>query len=154
AICAAAVLLLYSAPVFSAPAEAKQKSVAVRHPNLLLNPDEIAQVKLKVQKYPWAARLLDRVKAKAEKDGAAVETALAYVLTGQTNYARRLRNHLMNEAREYLRHYERLDVKAEPEWGRWNHWGATAWAYDLAFDLFTTEERAELERWLRAAGQT
>jgi hypothetical protein len=153
-ICAATALLLNSPLVFSAPVDLKQQPVAVRHPNLLLNPDELAQVKLKVQEQPWAARLLDRVKAKAEKDSAPLEAALAYALTGQTNYARSLRNRLMNEARDYLRHYEKLDVKAEPEWGRWSYWGATAWAYDLGFDLFTVDERAELERWLRAAAQT
>src|SRR6266496_2800824 len=88
-------------------AEAEHKSVTVRHPNLLLNQTEIDQIKLKVRDHPWAARLLDRVKAKAEKDGPAVEAALAYVLTGQTNYARRVRNRLMSEAREQMRHYEK-----------------------------------------------
>lgn len=127
---------------------------AVRHPNLLLNQQEIDHVKLKVRDYPWAARLLDRVKAKAEKDGAAVETALAYVLTGQTNYARNVRSRLLNDAREYMRHYGKLDIRAEPEWGRWTHWGAIAWAYDLTYDAFTSEERAELERWLRTAART
>jgi hypothetical protein len=32
--------------------------------------------------------------------------------------------------------------------------GATAWAFDLAYDALTAEERVELERWLRAAGRT
>ena len=51
-------------------------------------------------------------------------------------------------------HYEKIDVKAEPEWGRWNWWGATAWAYDLAYDTFTPGERVEVERWLRTAART
>src|SRR4029434_4924578 len=85
--------------------EDDQKGVAVHDPNLLLNQAEIDQIKLKVRENAWAARLLDRVKAKAEKDGAAVEAALAYVLTGQTHYARSVRNRLMNEAREYMRHF-------------------------------------------------
>jgi|GEM_PF-5566080 hypothetical protein len=84
AICAGTVWLLDSPPIFSAPAEIKPSSVAVSHPNLLLNQEEIAQIRLKIREQPWAARLVDRVKAKAEKDGPAVEAALAYVLTGQT----------------------------------------------------------------------
>ena len=83
-----------------------------------------------------------------------METALAYVLTGQTNYARKVRNRLMSDAREQMRHYEKLDVKAEPEWGRWSHWGATAWAYDLAYAAFTPDERVEVERWLRTVART
>jgi len=152
---ASAVLLL--ATGFATPMvaqDADQKSVAVRHPNLLLNKMEIEQVRLKVRDNAWAARLLERVRAKAEKDGALLEAALAYALTGQTNYARSARNRLMAEARDEMRHYEKLDVKAEPEWGRWTWWGATAWAYDLAYDVFTADERVELERWLRTAAQT
>ena len=52
------------------------KGIAVQHPNLLLTKAEIDGIKLKVQEQPWAARLLDRVKAKAEKDGSVLETAL------------------------------------------------------------------------------
>ena len=44
AVCAVTVLLLDSPPIFGAPAEVKQKSVAVSHPNLLLNQDEIEKV--------------------------------------------------------------------------------------------------------------
>jgi hypothetical protein len=140
--------------VVTAAQEVARGNLAVRHPNLLLNQAEIDQIKLTVREHSWAARLLERVKTNADKDGAAVDAALAYVLTGQTNYARRVRNRLTSEAREYMRHYEKLDVQAEPEWGRWTWWGATAWAYDLAYDAFTTDERAEVERWLRTAART
>src|SRR6266487_3177507 len=99
AICAATVLLLDSLQI-RARAEIEQKSVGVHHPNLLLNQKEIEQVKFKVQEEPWAARLLDRVKEKAQKDGAVIETALAYVLTGRTNYAASVRKRLLSEARE------------------------------------------------------
>ncbi len=153
AICAATVLLLDSLQI-RARAEIEQKSVGVHHPNLLLNQKEIEQVKFKVQEEPWAARLLDRVKEKAQKDGAVIETALAYVLTGRTNYAASVRKRLLSEARDQMAHYEKLDVQAEPEWARWNWWGATAWAYDLAYETFPPEERTEIERWLRIAGRT
>lgn len=153
---ASAVTLLVIA-VFCAAAlaqDAGQKSVAVRHSNLLLNKEEIKQVKLKVRDNPWAARLLDRVKTIAEKDGASLETALAYVLTGEAKYALNLRKRLIGEARDQMPHYEKIDVKAEPEWGRWSWWGATAWAYDLGYDAFTADERVEVERWLRTAART
>ena len=60
----------------------------------------------------------------------------------------------MREARDQMPRYEKLDVEAEPEWGRWTWWGATAWAYDLAYDAFTPDERTEVERWLRTAART
>ena len=60
------------------------------------------------------------------------------MLTGEERYAKSLRNRLVGDARNDLRHYEQLDVQAEPEWGRWTHWGANAWAYDLAYDAFAT----------------
>src|SRR5436190_3085900 len=153
AVCAVTVLLLDSPPIFGAPAEVKQKSVAVSHPNLLLNQDEIAQIKLKVREYPWAARLLELVKAKAQKDNSLIENALAYSLTGEAKYATNVRDQLVREAREQMPHYDKLDVKAEPEWARWNWWGATAWGYDLAYDVLSSDERVEIERWLRTAGR-
>jgi hypothetical protein len=94
----------------------------------LLNQAEIEQIKVKIREHGWAARLLELVKAKAEKDNAVLEAAIAYALTGQTNYARSVRQRLVAEARDQMRHYEKLDVKAEPEWGRWTWWGAIAWA--------------------------
>jgi hypothetical protein len=148
-------LLVLAALAVPSPAqEASQKPVAVSHPNLLLNPNEIEQVKLKIKTHPWAARLLERVKAKAEKEEAALEAALAYTLTGEVKYAAVARHRLLREAREQMPHYDQLDVTAEPEWGRWTWWGNVAWAYDLAYGTFTANERGEIERWLRTAGRT
>src|SRR2546428_8168832 len=139
---------------FSLIPGSEHKNVVVQHPNLLLNRTEIDQIKLKVRDHPWAARLLDRVKAKAEKDNALIENALSYALTGEGKYAINVRNQLVREAREQMPHYDKLDINAEPEWARWNWWGATAWAYDLAYDALSTDERVEIERWLRTAGRT
>lgn len=135
-------------------ADSARASAPARHPNLLLSQDEIEQVKVKIREHAWAARLLERVKAKAEKDGAPLEAALAYALTGESKYADTARRQLLNEARNQMPHYEKLEIKAEPEWGRWSWWGAIAWAYDLAYDAFTPEERTEIERWLRTAART
>src|SRR5262249_45171217 len=149
-----AILVFAAFGAAAAAQESKRHGVAVRHPNLLLDQKEIEQIKLKIRDHAWAARLLDRVKHKAENDGALLEAALAYALTRDPKYASIARDRLLSEAREQLPHYEKLDVKAEPEWGRWNWWGATAWAYDLAYDAFAADERAQLERWLRAAART
>src|ERR1043165_3044345 len=70
-----------------------------KHPNLLLNQNEIDQVKLKIIEQPWAARLLERTKTKAEKEESALDAALAYVLTGETKYADMARRRLLREAR-------------------------------------------------------
>src|SRR5437870_1208 len=105
--------------------EAERKPVAVHHPNLLLSPAAIEGVKLKVKELPWAARLLERVKAKAQNDGAVIEAAIAWTLTGEEKFAQSARRQLLHDAREQMPHYETIDVKAEPEWGRWTWWGAT-----------------------------
>jgi hypothetical protein len=151
----AAGLIIFAA--LSAPLaaqEAQRKSVGVKHPNLLLNKEEIDQVKLKIKEHPWAARLLDRVKEKAEKDGAVLDSAIAFALTGEKKYADVARGTLLREARDQRPQYEKLDIKSQPEWGRWNWWGATAWAYDLTYGAFSSEERAEIERWFRTAAKT
>jgi hypothetical protein len=149
-----ALLVLAAFSGAAAAQQTERKAVAVRHPNLLLNQKEIEQIKLKIKEYAWAARLLDRVKDTAVKDGAALEAALAYAMTGDRKYASIARDRLVSEAREQLPQYKKLDVRAEPEWGRWTWWGATAWAYDLAYDAFSAEERTEIERWLRTAART
>jgi hypothetical protein len=63
----ASTVALFFTAAFAASApgqQAERKSVAVQHPNLLLNQTEIERLKHKVQEDPWARRLLDRVKAK------------------------------------------------------------------------------------------
>src|SRR5262245_30443741 len=90
----------------TAAQEIERKGVAVRHPNLLLNQQEIEQIKLKVREHAWAARLLDRVRAKAEQDSAVLETALAYSLTGEARYACGVRDRLVGEARDQIPRYE------------------------------------------------
>jgi hypothetical protein len=148
------LLILAACGARSMGAEAEQKTAVVHHPNLLLSPVEIEGVKLKVKELPWAAGLLERVKAKAQNDGAVIESAIAWTLTGEAKFAQSARRQLLHDAREQMPHYEKIDVKAEPEWGRWTWWGATAWAYDLTWDTFAAEERTEVEKWLRTAART
>ncbi|MGB2824165.1 MAG: alginate lyase family protein, partial [Phycisphaerae bacterium] len=125
---------------------------AVRHPNLLLNRQEIEQVRAKVRRHEWAARLLDRVKEMAKDPGRNIrETALAYALTGEKRYADQARRHLTGQARHGIGEYEKLDLKLHPEYGAWTPWGTYAWAYDLTHETFSPEERQLVERWLRMA---
>src|SRR6476620_7768105 len=91
-------IVLLVVAVFAAAAPARGdgvKPVAVRHPNLLLSREEIEQVKVKVKEHPWAARLLERVEEKAEKENAALEWALAYALTGEARYGRGVHERLL-----------------------------------------------------------
>jgi len=126
----------------------------VRHPNLLLNRDEIEQLKGKIRAQPWAADLFERVKAMAEEmvtKGARNEreVALCYALTGEKRYADAVRRLLLQHAREFETQRPKVDLKLQPEWGAWEPWGVRAWAYDLTYDTFSPEERNRVEQWLR-----
>src|SRR6188474_758358 len=105
-----ALVVLATLVAGAAADENQPKSVAVRHPNLLLNKAEIEEIKLKVREHAWAAQLLERVKKKAEENDAVVEKALAYVLTGEVMYANDVRDRLLGETRDQMPHYEKLDV--------------------------------------------
>jgi hypothetical protein len=140
------------------PAQAPQ-SKTVRHPNLLLNREEIEQVKQKIKQYPWAAALWARVKALADQpgvhpEGNLREAALAYVLSGQPSYGEKVREHLVHQARSGLAEYAKVNLRLQPEYGAWGPWGVYAWAYDLTWDRFRPEERQLVERWLRTVAQT
>lgn len=152
-------LLLLAAQAGAAAEEKPQPSPAaagpqVRHPNLLLNPDEIKQIKDKIRAQRWAADLFERVKAMAEEmvtKGARNEreAALCYVLTGDKKYADSVRHLLVQYAKEYEAQRPKVDFKVQPEWGSWEPRGMHAWAYDLTFDTFSPEERRHVEGWLR-----
>jgi hypothetical protein len=151
-------LLLWTARA-SAAAEEPQPSPAaaspgVRHPNLLLNRDEIDQIKGKIRAQRWAADLFERVRAMAEElvtRGAQNEreAALCYALTGEKRYADAVRHSLLQSARDFERERPNVDMKLQPEWGAWNPWCVYAWAYDLTYDAFSPEERRRVEDWLR-----
>ena len=126
----------------------------VRHPNLLLNRNEIDEIKNKIRVQPWAAGLFQRVKTMADDmvtKGARNqrEAALCYVLTGGKRYADSVRNLLLQYAREFESQRPKLDLKLQPEWGAWEAWGVHAWTYDLTWDTFSPEEHRRVEDWLR-----
>ena len=138
----------------------------VKHPNLLLNCDEIEEVKAKIDKYPWAARLFERVKKlSATPDGWPAtpfggtqvrSQALCYVITGERAYADRARDFLLGQARNDIPRFEGqdLNVATFPGFNIWQGpWGSYAWAYDLTYDTFSAEERQLVERWLRIVGR-
>jgi hypothetical protein len=133
------------------PATASPK---VRHPNLLLNRDEIEAIKGKIRAQRWAADLFERVKAMADEMVAKGtrnerEAALCYALTGEKRYADSVRRLLLDYARDFQTQRPKSDLKLQPEWGAWEPWGVHAWAYDLTYDTFSPEERRRVEGWLR-----
>lgn len=131
---------------------------AVKHPNLLLDTQEIEAIRQKLQTEPWAGALFEKLKAGADgldldrHDGLR-NTALLYAITGEKSYGDRARAKLLNEARENIARIEKVDLKVEPEAYAWAPWGATAWAYDLCYDTFSAAERELVERYLRSGCQ-
>jgi hypothetical protein len=141
--------------VLAAPPGAAAEPVAVKHPNLLLDGDEIKQVKQKIKDHDWAAKLFDRVKALADEPGRTGrnprEAALVYALTGEVRYGRAAREAVVGHARTELPKYEKLDVKANADFGAWGSLQTFAWAYDLTHDTYTPDERDLVERYFRTA---
>jgi len=125
----------------------------VKHPNLLLNQEEIEQLKEKIRDCQWATRLFEKTKAMAEK-GSVRETAICYVVTGEKQYGDSVRQRLVGQAQYFLPRYEELDLKNQPEYGAWSEWGTWAWAYDLTYDTFSEEEHQLVQRWLRTGCKT
>jgi hypothetical protein len=141
---------------WAAPAAAAE--AAVKHPNLLLNREEIEQVKEKIKRHEWAARLFERVKELANDQGRTGriprEAALVYALTGDRRYGDMARRALVGNSRYHLAQYEKLDLQHDPDFGAWGPWATWAWAYDLTYDTFSEEERQVVERLLRTAART
>ena len=111
----------------------------VSHPNLLLNRDEIEQVKAKIAKYPWAAAGLEKTREQALKESGYLNAALYYVFTSDKTFADRARGYLLGHVNDQT-------------FGAWGiSWGAVAWTYDLVYDTCSEAERVKIERWLKAA---
>jgi hypothetical protein len=109
------------------------RAAPVKHPNLLLNREEIAEVKAKIARYEWARALFEKVKELA-RDGSNVrEMALCYVLTDDKQYADRTRAQLLSQARYDMGRFANLDLTVEPEAYAWTSWSTYAWAYDLTY---------------------
>jgi len=125
----------------------------VKHPGLLLNQEEIAQLKTKIRDCEWASHLFEKAKAMAEK-GSVREMAIYYAITGEERYSDSVRQRLVSNAQYSLPRYEQLDLKNQPEYGAWSEWGTWAWAYDLTYDTFLKEEHQLVQRWLRVGCKT
>ena len=99
----------------------------VKHPNLLLNRDEIQQVKAKIAKYPWAAAALEKTKQHAlngpAHENACVNQALSYAFTGDKSFADRARAELLSNAKSELPEFQKFNVAKTPEFGSWSNWG-------------------------------
>jgi hypothetical protein len=123
----------------------------VKHPNLLLNRQEIAQMQAKMAKYAWARQTFERIKADAEADftnphfnvPTRVATALMYAITGEEKYAKRAREHVT----ENLKNYQ------EAKNYQWNRGVLEAILYDLVYDTFSQQQRREIEEAFRKSGR-
>jgi len=129
----------------------------VKHPNLLLNADEIKQVKAKIAKYSWAAAALEKTKEHAlngpAHENSFVNQALYYAFTGDKTFADRARAELLNSAKSELPEFRKLDLATNRGFGSWSSWGARAWTYDLVYDTCSDAERAQIEEWFRVSCQ-
>ena len=127
----------------------------VKHPNLLLNRDEIEQVKAKIAKYPWAAAALEKTKEHAlngpAHENAFLDQALYYTFTGDKSFADRARAELLASAKSELPVFQKLDLATNREFGSWSPWGARAWTYDLIYESCSDAERAQIEEWFRVS---
>ena len=127
----------------------------VKHPNLLLNRDEVEQVKAKIARYPWAAAVLEKTKEHAlsgpAHENSFVNQALYYAFTGDRSFADRARAELLNSAKSELPVFQKLDHATNREYGSWSPWGARAWTYDLIYETCSDAERARIEEWFRVS---
>ncbi len=150
-----AILISLAGPGPNVRAEAPAR---VKHPNLLLNREEIDQVREKIQKHDWAKRLLDRVKELAA-DPSRVgrtprEAALMYVLTGDKSCGDAVHRALVDGARNELAQLEKVNLQLNPDYGAWGPWATWAWAYDLTYELYTEPERERIEKFFRSMAST
>jgi len=130
----------------------------VKHPNLLLNREEIGQVKAKINQHPWAAALLERLKAMTRDRAAThmrggLHSAIAYALTDDKDYAQAARKDLLQTARSQLPKYAEADLRLAPPFGHVAHVSSWAWSYDLVYDTLGGEDRQTVEKLLHTAAE-
>ena len=138
-----AVLLLV---LFSGAARGQAK-----HPNLLFNRQELADMKAKIDKYPWALRTFQHIKADADADGGnqyriptRVATAMMYALTGEEKYAKAARQHVVERLKD-------LQDRNCP-W-QWSRGVQEAIMYDLVYDTFSDQEGHDIEEAFHRIGR-
>ena len=133
-----------------------QQQTRPKHPNLLLNREEIEQVKTKVRKDKWAANLLNVLRDTAGKSGSnhgGLPYSLLRALTGEESYGATARNQLLKTAHDWLPRYEKADMRLNPPFGGFAPVAQWAWSYDLIFDILSEPERQLVEKVLRAGAR-
>jgi hypothetical protein len=125
----------------------------VKHPNLLYNRQELAEMKAKIDKYPWARQTFEQIKADAEDDvkggnqwriPTRVATAMMYALSGDEKYAKAARQHVVENLKP-------LQAKDCP-W-QWTRGVQEAIMFDLVYDTFSEPQRRDIETAFRNIGQ-
>ncbi|HUW30939.1 MAG TPA: heparinase II/III family protein [Planctomycetota bacterium] len=124
----------------------------VKHPNLLLNREELDQLKIKIAENDWAMRLFEKIRKMAD-EGNQLETALVYAITGEKAYGDRVHQKVVSDARYWHSRLKQADLDARPEEFNWGEWGRFAWTYDLAWELLSDDERTTVEDFIRALGR-
>src|SRR5574340_1087306 len=126
---------------------------AEKHPNLFLNREEIEQIKTKVNQQPWAASLLEELTARAQKENpnqAGLSAASVYTLTGDRFFGDYARRQLLGTAHSWLPKYAAADLRIHPPFGSFAFVSFWSWSYDLMYDTLSAEERATVQKLLRA----
>lgn len=156
-----AVILLscVSAVLWSCCAALAAQSPPVRHPNLFLNPDEIQEARAKIQREPWAARLLEDLKEvstdrQATHMEGGLKSAILYVLTGDPKYAEAARGELMAVVNSERTKFEKADLRVSPVYGEFAPISKWAWSYDLIHETLSDPDRQAVESLLRTAART
>ena len=145
--------LLCSGMLLAASAFAAETPPPAKHPNFLLNRDEIEQIKLRIAQQPWAAVLFQQAKDMADK-GDMFQAALCFALTGEKRYGDFARGKVLENTRYHLIQYQKEDVRLQPDRYQLGPWGLWAWAYDLTYDGYSEEQRQSIENALRTIGKT
>jgi len=136
----AAVLALIASIALVGFAQGAQKR-ATGHPRLFTTAAGLAELRRKVAAEAWRARLLERVKRKADS-GNNVAAAIYGAIAQDKQYGERARKHLLQSARRF--DPGRPDAKYP-----WGPSAADAIAYDFAAPIMSDEERQVVEDYLR-----
>jgi hypothetical protein len=114
---------------------------AAEHPNLFVNAPELQQLRLKLKTEPWRASLLEQVKHDADA-GNPVAAAVVYALTEDRAYGAKVREHLLQQAKDFVPGSPGAQYPWGPEAGH-------AIAFDLVAPLLSASEQQAVVDYLR-----
>src|ERR1051326_8321766 len=114
------------------------------HPNLILNKEEIQEIREKVRTQPWAAKILERMKHEVQRQDPDSEfhlsAAVLYALTRDRQYIASALPALSTKATEWQQPLTQYI---------WNIGGEEAIIYDLLYDALDPPTREQFEHQMR-----